>query len=106
MGWYHAGVAIAVPTARREASSGVQLAEVVAAIALAADLGLGQPLEHVLRSCVIATRFAEHLGVSKEDRDATYWVTLFMAAGCTAVSFELSRVFGDDIAFRAGIAAV
>ena len=65
----------------RNASSGVQLAEVVGSIALAADLGLGQPLDHVLRSCVVATRFAEHLGVSREDRDATYWTTLFMTAG-------------------------
>jgi HD-GYP domain-containing protein (c-di-GMP phosphodiesterase class II) len=87
----------------RIASSGVQLAEVVGAIALAADLGLGQPLDHVLRSCVVATRFAEHLGVSREDRDATYWTTLFMTAGCTGSSYELSEVFGDDIAFRAGI---
>src|SRR5438876_10295113 len=94
------------PADDRDVSSGVQFAEVVAAIALAADLGLGQPLEHVLRSCVIATRFAEHLGVSKEDRDATYWVTLFLTAGCNGVSFELSRVFGDDIAFRSGVTAV
>ncbi len=89
-----------------QSSSGVQLAEVVAAIALATDLGLGQPLDHVLRSCVIATRFAEQLGASPADRDATYWVTLFVTAGCTGVSFELSRVFGDDIAFRAGAFAV
>src|SRR5947209_20288777 len=100
MGWYHAGVAIAVPTARREARSGVQLAEVVAAIALAADLGLGQPLEHVLRSCTIATRFAEHLGVSTDDRDATYWVTLFVRAGSTGASLELSQFSGDRTSFR------
>ena len=84
----------------RDVSSGVELAEVVAAISLAADLGIGQPLDHVLRSCVIATRFAEHLGLSPEDRDATYWVTLFMVAGCTGSSTELSEIFGDDIAFR------
>jgi HD-GYP domain-containing protein (c-di-GMP phosphodiesterase class II) len=81
----------------------VQLAEVVGAIALAADLGLGQPLDHVLRSCVIATRFADYLGLSVADRDATYWTTLFMTAGCTASSYELSQLFGDDIAFRAGL---
>src|SRR5438132_3846257 len=89
------------PEASRDADSGVELAEVVASIALAADLGAGQPLDHVLRSCVIATRFAEHIGLSSEDRDATYWVTLFMVAGCTGSSTELSRFFGDDIGFRA-----
>lgn len=81
--------------------SGEQLAEVVAAIALAADLGMGQPMEHMLRSCVIADRFAGRIGMSREDRDATYWVTLFTTAGCTGTSFELSKVFGDDIGFRA-----
>ncbi|MBV8957947.1 MAG: HD domain-containing protein [Actinobacteria bacterium] len=85
-------------------SSGVQLAEVVAAIALAADLGLGQPLEHILRSCIIGTRLADDVGASPDERDATYWVTLLMTAGCTAVSYEMSQVFGDDIAFRAGAA--
>jgi HD-GYP domain-containing protein (c-di-GMP phosphodiesterase class II)/DNA-binding CsgD family transcriptional regulator len=80
-----------------------RLSEIVAAIALAADLGLGQPLDHVLRSCVLATRFAETLGASQDDRDATYWVTMFLTAGCTSASFELSQVFGDDIAFRAGV---
>jgi HD-GYP domain-containing protein (c-di-GMP phosphodiesterase class II) len=90
----------------REAASGVQLAEVVSAIALAADLGLGQPLEHVLRSCAIATRFAEHLGVSEDDRTTTYWVSLFVAAGCTGVSFELAKIFGDDVSFRAGLGSL
>jgi HD-GYP domain-containing protein (c-di-GMP phosphodiesterase class II) len=94
------------PVAWDEASSGVQLSEIVGSIAIASDLGLGQPLEHVLRSCVIATRIADHLGASQEDRDATYWATLFMAAGCTGVSFELSSLFGDDIAFRSDVFSV
>jgi HD-GYP domain-containing protein (c-di-GMP phosphodiesterase class II)/DNA-binding CsgD family transcriptional regulator len=52
---------------------------------------------------VIADALAEHLGAPPEERDATYWSTLFLAAGCTGVSFELSGFFGDDIAFRAGL---
>lgn len=80
----------------------MQLAEVVAAIAVAGDLGLGQPVEHMLRSCVLATRLADQLGLDQADREATYWVTLFMAAGCVGTSWELSRYFGDDIEFRKG----
>lgn len=83
--------------------SGVRLAEVAAAISLAADLATGQPMEHVIRSCAIATRFADHLGLSPEDRAATYWFSLFMLSGCSSVSFELSKIFGDDIAFRAAV---
>ena len=96
-------VANAAAAEHAGASSGVRLSEVVGSIAIATDLGLGQPLEHVLRSCVIGDALAEHLGASPEERDATYWSTLFLAAGCTGVSFELSSLFGDDIAFRAGI---
>ena len=88
---------------QRGTGTEIHLSEIVAAIALAADLGLGQPLEHVLRSCVIATRLARRLDLSQEDRDATYWATLFLTAGCTGASFELSKVFGDDIAFRSGM---
>ncbi|HJT36866.1 MAG TPA: HD domain-containing phosphohydrolase, partial [Actinomycetota bacterium] len=87
-------------TQRQGVDSGVRLAEVVASIALAADLGLGQPLEFVLRTCVVAMRFAEHLDLPQEDLDATYWVALFTTAGCTGVSFEMSSYFGDDITFR------
>src|SRR4051812_42778989 len=79
----------------------VTLAEIVAAISLAADLGLGQPMEHVLRSCAMATAFAEHLDLSPADRAATYWTTLFVSAGCTGQSWELSRIFGDDLEWRA-----
>ena len=38
------------------ATSEVRLAELVASLSLATDLGLGQPVEHVLRRTVIATR--------------------------------------------------
>jgi len=32
----------------------VRLAELVAALSLGVDLGFGQPMEHVLRQCLIA----------------------------------------------------
>jgi hypothetical protein len=34
--------------------SPVRLAELVATLSLGTDLGLGQPMEHVLRQCLIA----------------------------------------------------
>jgi HD-GYP domain-containing protein (c-di-GMP phosphodiesterase class II)/DNA-binding CsgD family transcriptional regulator len=80
----------------------VRLSELVAAISFSSDLGLGQPMEHVLRSCLIALRLADRLGLSDEERRETYWVTL-LATVCTGESFELAQVFGDDIAFRAGV---
>jgi hypothetical protein len=43
------------------AGSDVRLAELVASMSLATDLGLGQPMEHVLRSCVLGLRIAEDI---------------------------------------------
>ena len=46
----------------------VDIADVATAMALAADLSLGQPLDHVLRSCAISMCLAERLGLSEEER--------------------------------------
>jgi hypothetical protein len=43
--------------------SPVRLAELVAALSLGIDLGFGQPMEHVLRQCLIALRLAECAGL-------------------------------------------
>src|SRR2546422_10569845 len=38
------------------------------------DLGLGQPMEHVLRSWLIAARLGDHIGVEPDQRGALYYV--------------------------------
>ena len=80
-----------------------RLVEVVAAFSLATDLGLGQPMEHGLRSCLIAIRLADRLSVTEEERSCVYWVTLLAMVGCTADSHEMSQLFGDDIELRRGL---
>jgi len=42
--------------------------ELLAALSIAIDLGLGQPTEHVLRSSIIAARLAARLNLGREDR--------------------------------------
>jgi HD-GYP domain-containing protein (c-di-GMP phosphodiesterase class II) len=81
--------------------SGVRLAEVVAAFSLATDLGMGQPLEHVLRSWLIAGRLGERLALDAGGRVALYYVMGLAWAGCVADTSEVATWFGDDIAFRA-----
>jgi hypothetical protein len=39
----------------------MRLAELVAALSLATDLGMGQPMEHELRACLLAVRLGEAL---------------------------------------------
>ena len=75
-------------------------AELLAALSVAIDLGLGQPAEHMLRSAMIATRLADRLGLAPAQRDCVYYTTLIMWIGCHADSHEYARWFGDDIAVR------
>jgi hypothetical protein len=79
----------------------IRAAEVVGALSLATDLGTGQPLEHALRTAVLAVRLGELAGVSAQDLADTYYVALLHASGCTSNGHEAAQVFGDDIAHRA-----
>jgi HD-GYP domain-containing protein (c-di-GMP phosphodiesterase class II) len=83
------------------ARSDVRLAELVASMSLATDLGLGQPMEHVLRSCVLGLRIAEGVELDESERAVVYYVALLAWLGCHADSHEQSAWFGDDIELRA-----
>jgi HD-GYP domain-containing protein (c-di-GMP phosphodiesterase class II) len=82
-------------------ASGLRLAELVGTLSLSADLGLGQPLEHVTRSCLVAVRLGELLGLDAAQREVTYYSALLAWVGCTADSHEVAVLFGDDVALRA-----
>ena len=81
--------------------SGLRLAELVAALSLASDLGLGQPMEHLVRSCRLGLRLAESVGLSEEERAVVYYVALLGWVGCHAQSHEQAAWFGDEIALKA-----
>jgi HD-GYP domain-containing protein (c-di-GMP phosphodiesterase class II) len=81
--------------------SGARLAELVAALSLATDLGLGQPQEHVLRQTVIARRLAAAAGLPQEHQTAVFYVSLLAWVGCVSDSHELAAWFGDDLRLRA-----
>jgi HD-GYP domain-containing protein (c-di-GMP phosphodiesterase class II) len=79
----------------------VRLADLVAAFSLATDLGLGQPMDHVLRSWRIASELGERVGIEPDDRGDLYYVVTLAWVGCVADTPEVAALFGDDIAFRA-----
>lgn len=81
--------------------SGVSLAELVAAYSLGTDLSLGQPMEHVLRSWLIAARIGEQFELSEADRVELYYLAMLAWVGCVAEAHDVSQWFGDDISFRA-----
>jgi HD-GYP domain-containing protein (c-di-GMP phosphodiesterase class II) len=79
----------------------VRLAELVAALSLGIDLAFGQPMEHVLRQCLIALRLAERVGLDDEQRAVVYYTSLLVNVGCHTDAHEQAKWFGDDIALKA-----
>ena len=86
----------------RDDSNRVRLAELVAALSLGIDLGFGQPMEHVLRQCMIALRLAECVGLGEEERSVVYYTALLINVGCHSDAHEQAKWFGDDIALKSG----
>ena len=82
----------------------IRLAELMAALSLATDLGLGQPLEHGLGVCLAALELAARLGCNSEESSDVYYVALLIHVGCTAAApYFASWVGGDEIHFQSGV---
>ena len=81
--------------------SGVRLAELLGVLSLVSDLGLGLPMEHALRQCVIAMRLADLLELDEQQRQATFYAGLLAWVGCHVDAYEQAKWFGDDMALKA-----
>jgi HD-GYP domain-containing protein (c-di-GMP phosphodiesterase class II) len=82
-------------------SSSLRTADLLAALSLAADLGVGLPAEHAVRSCYIGMHVADQLQLSAEQRAELYYAELLMDAGCTAWTSHLAAsIMSDEIVAR------
>jgi HD-GYP domain-containing protein (c-di-GMP phosphodiesterase class II) len=70
--------------------------QLLCAFAYASDLAFGLQLEDSLRSCYVAVRMADALGLNAEQREATYYAALLKDAGCTSWTTELAQVWRTD----------
>ena len=84
----------------------VRLAELIAALSLATDLGMGHPLEHALCSCVLAVRLGDALGLDAPALREVYYQALLRYIGCNAETHTLAAVVGDELAMRRDFAAI
>jgi HD-GYP domain-containing protein (c-di-GMP phosphodiesterase class II) len=84
----------------------VRLAEVVAAFSLGTDLGMGLPMEHVLRQCLISMRLADRAGLDAADHGVVYYTALLAWVGCHVDAYEQAKWFGDDLALKADFRTV
>src|SRR5215211_1430848 len=75
----------------------VRAAEVIGALCLATDIGMGFPFEHGLQSTLAATRLADRLGVDPATASQAYYACLLSHAGCTTDAHVTAEVFGDSL---------
>ena len=69
-------------------------------LSLATDLAMGQPLEHGLRTAMLALRTAQAMDLPEEDQVTVFYTGVLHFAGCTAESEIDARFFGDELAAR------
>jgi len=86
--------------------SDIRLAELIAALSLATDLGMGQPMEFALSACVLAVRLAEKCGYSEEALREVYYQALLRYIGCNAETDWLSSIVGDEQQLRTDFAQI
>ncbi|HEY7985135.1 MAG TPA: hypothetical protein VID73_13245, partial [Ktedonobacterales bacterium] len=73
------------------AGAPLRLAELVAALSLATDLGTGQLMEHALRVCLLAVELGGELGLSEQERGDESDPTLRAIAGVLAENIPDAR---------------
>jgi HD-GYP domain-containing protein (c-di-GMP phosphodiesterase class II) len=84
-----------------QAEGKLRLAELIAALSLATDLGMGQPMEKAMRSCLIALGLGRRLDSDAATLSDIYYLALLEHIGCTSHASEwASYVGGDEIAMR------
>jgi HD-GYP domain-containing protein (c-di-GMP phosphodiesterase class II) len=91
---------------RSTLNSGIRLAELVGALSIATDLGMGQPMEYVLRSCVLSVRLGETLGLSESELREVYYLALLRFLGCNAGTHEQAALVGDEVAMRTAMVPI
>ena len=77
-------------------SERLRLAELIAALSLAADLGMGMPAEAGLRTTVLAVELGDALGADEPTLVETYYLGLLRLVGCTSTAHLEVQVLGDD----------
>lgn len=87
-------------------SHGVRRGDIIAALSIATDLAIGQPMEFALKSCVLATRIGKMLALNAETNAEIYYQSLLRYIGCNAQTHVMAAMFGDEISFRRDFALI
>jgi HD-GYP domain-containing protein (c-di-GMP phosphodiesterase class II) len=86
--------------------SRVRLADMLAGLSIAIDLGFGLPPETAMRSCLAATRLARVHGLDEDDVRDCFYASLLLHVGCPGFSHETAVLFGNELAVTRAVARV
>jgi HD-GYP domain-containing protein (c-di-GMP phosphodiesterase class II) len=78
----------------------VRLADLLAAVSVATDLGMGQEPEKAIRACLVATALARRMGTPETEVADVYYTALLRHLGCTATAHEEAYLGGDELVSR------
>jgi HD-GYP domain-containing protein (c-di-GMP phosphodiesterase class II)/DNA-binding CsgD family transcriptional regulator len=92
-----------IAMAQAFSSAPLRLAELVAALSLATDIGTGQPMEHALRVCLLSCALSGELSMDEQERCDVYYVALLRAIGCVSDAHRVAARFGDELLANAQI---
>lgn len=77
------------------------LGSLLQTFAFATDLALGMEMSDGLRSCYVAMRLSDEMGLSEQDRVTVYYTALLKDVGCTCQTTDLAEFWRtDEIAAR------
>jgi HD-GYP domain-containing protein (c-di-GMP phosphodiesterase class II) len=81
-------------------SERVRLADLLAAVSVATDLGMGQEPEKAICACLVATALARRMGTPEAEVSDVYYTALLRHLGCTATAHEEAYLGGDELVSR------
>jgi HD-GYP domain-containing protein (c-di-GMP phosphodiesterase class II) len=82
----------------------LRLADLLAGLSVACDLGFGLPPETAMRSCLLATGLARKLGLSEDEVGDTFYASLLFHVGCPSYSHETAALFGNELTLLRAVA--
>ncbi|HEX2231802.1 MAG TPA: HD domain-containing phosphohydrolase [Thermoleophilaceae bacterium] len=85
-------------------SARIRLADLLAGLSVACDLGFGLPPEEAMRSCLVATALARKMGLEESVVSDTFYTALLLHVGCTGFAHETAARFGDELVLLGAVA--
>src|SRR5229473_2675420 len=75
-----------------------RLADVLGVLCLATDLGTGKPLDHGLRTCLLAMDIGHDLRLDESTLVDLYYLAMLRMLGCTVDASRGAEIMGDEVA--------